>query len=388
VKKRPYSVPVLMFHSVGASHLDWPYRFLSEPVALFERKIDYLLRRGYEFIFHDDLYHYMKGEQSLSQKAVMLTFDDGFLDNWVIAFPILKRRGVKFTIYVSQEFVDISETPRPTLEDLWDGRANEDDLQILGYLSWAEMRRMEASGLVDIQSHTSTHTWHFVSGDIIDFYHPGNASQYPWMQWNRFPSKKPRWMLHPPEQELWGLPVYENKRAMVARRYLEDPALNRMIRDFVLDNGAETFFSRTDWRKVLTQLVRRHLEKEKHHARFETDSEQEARLRYELWDNRRAIEQALKKEVRYLCWPGGAYNDRLIRLAQDCGFRASTVKRGRNAPGDDARFIHRISSGNPLGAHRFPWKNFLFTLKFYLDRFHGNAWAVALDRIYRYFSKR
>lgn len=379
-----YRVPVIMFHSVGVAHINWPYQFLSEDIDSFVRKIDYLIDSGHHFIFHDDLFRYMKDGKLIPDRSIMITFDDGFLDNWVIVYPLLKKRNVKFTIYVSQEFVDQSSSCRPTLEDVWADNVEKSDLKVLGYLSWEEMKIMQKSGLVDIQSHTSTHTWHFVSDTIIDFFHPGNTQQFPWLKWNHFPELKSKWMFEDKENELFGLPIYENTRAMVANRYIENEFLNKKLSTFIRENGGRHFFSKNDWRNELLSIVRKNCNISSNRKVFETETDRTNRLRYELLYNKRAIEASLDKEVRYLCWPGGAYDSKLIDLAEKCGYWATTVKAGKNTIGDDARFVNRISSGNPTGAHQFPWKYKLFTLKFYLDRFQGKPWANVLDRLYRY----
>jgi peptidoglycan/xylan/chitin deacetylase (PgdA/CDA1 family) len=375
-------IPAVMFHSIGADRLNWPYRFLSEDIGLFEQKIDYLIERGWSFIHHEDLYAYMARNKPLPPQSLMLTFDDGYLDNWVVVFPILKKRGVRFTIYVSQEFVDPSGVCRPTLDDVWAGRCTQNELQILGYLSWAEMRAMESSGLADIQSHTSTHTWHFTGSKVLDFFHPGNAHAYPWIVWNHSLEMKYSWPRELRCDDLWGLPVYEHRRSMDAWRYHEDSVLAESLKGHVSARGGAEYFSSPVWREELMNIVRRH-QYNGDSGRMESPTERHERLMYELAGNRVAIEKALDKDVLFLCWPGGAYSDELIGLASDCGYLASTVKLGRNSYGDDPRFVYRISSGNPSGAHRFPWKFPLFTLRFYMDRFQGKTWAMALDRIYR-----
>lgn len=380
--RRQYSVPVIMLHSVGADRYNWPYQYLSESVDLFQSKLDYLLAKGYRFIFHDDLYHYMRDGKAIPEKAIMLTFDDGYLDNWVIVYPILKDRGVKFTIYVSQEFVDPSPTCRPNLDDVKAGKIKDGQLQLLGYLSWEEMRIMEASGLVDIQSHTSTHTWQFTDGDILDFYNPANEAIYPWMYWNSYPGKKPRWITENKTDDLWGLPIYSNKRAMIARRYQEDVQLKERVTVYVKKQGGCEFFQRHNWKDELNNLVKTQCDPAEK-ARFESKDELRKRLNYELSGNKTAIEKNLQKEVRYLCWPGGAYNEDLIKLAGEYGYWASTVKRGTNTIGDDSIFVHRISSGNPTGALRIPWKYPLFTLQFYISRFQKRFWALSIDKLYR-----
>ena len=78
-----------------------------------------------------------------------ITFDDGFLDNWVYAYPILKKYGHHAVIWMSTDFVDPRGGLRPNLEDLWERRIERKDLENLGYLSWDEMRRMVGSAEVE-----------------------------------------------------------------------------------------------------------------------------------------------------------------------------------------------------------------------------------------------
>ena len=86
----------------------------------------------------------------------MLTFDDGYLDNWAIVWPLLKRYGTKATIFVSSDFIEPDGPARPTLEDVWSGKIESAALGIAGFLRPSEMRAMVDSGLVEF-SRTPAH---------------------------------------------------------------------------------------------------------------------------------------------------------------------------------------------------------------------------------------
>jgi peptidoglycan/xylan/chitin deacetylase (PgdA/CDA1 family) len=139
----------------------------------FENHLRFLTEKGLQTVFLDELLEFLKGEKRFSRPAVALTFDDGHLDNWVYAFPLLKKYGVKATIFVVTSWMT-EGVPRAQ----WDpaGRGEQDlpripnhreskEMAALGDyeggLRWEEARRMEESGLVDIQSHTHLHQDYF-----------------------------------------------------------------------------------------------------------------------------------------------------------------------------------------------------------------------------------
>jgi peptidoglycan/xylan/chitin deacetylase (PgdA/CDA1 family) len=383
------AVPVIMFHSVGANKLKWKYHFLSEDITIFENKIRYLCEKRFNFIFHDDLFYYVRDGRPLPDKALMLTFDDGFLDNWMIVYPILKKYGVKFTIYASQEFVRSQSQVRPMIDESSKSEHGESETELAGYLSWEELAEMEKSDLVDIQSHTSTHTWHFSGPHVIDFISPETIDTYQWVLWNFSPHLKPlplfksEWT--PTKEAVLGFPVFENKRALVTRRFIESDDLKSGLVDYVEHNGASKFFQRNDCRERLKEVVSR-IEKKGGLGRFETEEERHERLRYELLDNKRVLEQYLNKEIKYLCWPGGAYNEELLRLAKHYGYWATTAQESCNRFGDDPAKVHRISSGNLESVNKFPWKYTKFILQFYISRFQKKIWALGLDSAYRIYA--
>ena len=131
-----------MFHSVGLEEHPWAWSHISEPVETFEAKIALLRRKGYNGVFWHELYEHMAGRRTLPDNSIFLTFDDGYLDNWVHVYPILKKYGMKGTIFVSPDFVDPSNLVRPNLDDAAAGNVGMDELTVAGFLNWAEMREI------------------------------------------------------------------------------------------------------------------------------------------------------------------------------------------------------------------------------------------------------
>ena len=121
------NVPVLMYHAVSDDL--WGYWDLFVSPETMEQELLYLQENGYETIWFEDLSHVEDFE-----KPVILTFDDGYDDNYTELYPILQKYQAKATIFV---------IPR----DL--GKAHK--------MTAAQIQELAQSGLVSIQSHTWSH---------------------------------------------------------------------------------------------------------------------------------------------------------------------------------------------------------------------------------------
>jgi len=342
-------IPAVMFHSVGLEGTDWTFSHISEPLERFEEKIANLVSSDYQFIFWKDLFDHMSGLRQAPSKSIMLTFDDGYLDNWVYAFPILKKFGAKATVFVNPEFIDPSAEPRPTLDDVWTGNLREQDLSAKGFLNLAEMKKMEETGLVDIQSHALTHTWYFSGSKLVDFHKPGDK-KYPWLAWNMRPDLKPFYMLKSENNIVpWGTPIYEYEKALICRRYFPPEDVAEKIETFVKQRGDEVFFQKKGWEKELREYHDELMNEYKHKDRFENKDEYMNRVFSELSRSKQILEKALNKEIRFICWPGGAYNEDVTAMAKKAGYKAWTTSSQdqtnfRNRFGGDPTRIKRIGS--------------------------------------------
>ena len=121
-------VPVLMYHAVDSNV--WGYRDLFVSPEVMEQHIVYLVENGYDLIHFEDL-----DELDQYDKPVILTFDDGYLDNYTNLYPLLQKYGVKATIFVvtsSMGKYATSMTPE-------------------------QVKELSDSALVSIQSHTVSH---------------------------------------------------------------------------------------------------------------------------------------------------------------------------------------------------------------------------------------
>ena len=108
----PRSIPVVMFHGVAPDRPDRPPQMdhWLEP-AIFERYCQVLRRHRFETFFLDDLRDILHGRRPVSKRAVVLTFDDGYLDFWLYVFPLLKKYEIKATAFVTTDFIDDESPP-------------------------------------------------------------------------------------------------------------------------------------------------------------------------------------------------------------------------------------------------------------------------------------
>lgn len=342
------SVPVIMHHSIGIPSIKWNFNYLTCNYKIFESQLKWIKNMGYNTISLNELYQYMYDGTHIKNKPVVLTFDDGYCDNWVFAYPLLKKYGMKATIYVNPEFIEFRKE-KNNLEDVWNNNVSIEDLDSLGYLSWDELKIMEEDGLMDIQSHSMTHTWYPQSDKIIDFRHPYDP--YLWMTWNENIDKKP--VLQIDDQNLikYGQPVYEHGRSIGTKKYISDDDLNSFLIDYVNDNGSKVFFNSEGWKDELFSNLKEYKNENILNGRFESNEEYEKRIYYELNDSKKIIEKKLKKEVKFLCWPGGAVTQKSLKMASELGYISSTVGKDvnnrdklKNIYGQDPSRINRFGT--------------------------------------------
>ncbi len=311
-----------MYHSIGLERTQWLWSSISLSVELFEKQLNILNKRNFKTIdLNEYLWYLNKSERH--DNFIVLTFDDGYLDNWVYAYPLLKKYNFKATIFINPEFIDPGIMKRPNLEDVWLGKLKYDELIVPGFVNWEELKEMETSGVFDVQSHSMTHTWYFKNDNLIDFHHPND--KYPWLAWNEVPQRKYAY-LNETQDNLcdFGKPIYEYDRALGIRRYFPDKKIDELLIAYIKQHGGINFFNNKNWRKILFDIFHNYESTYKINGRYETDEELMDRINYELWDSKNIIEKKLNKKVDFLCFPGGAYTDLVLQKCLDAGYKAVT----------------------------------------------------------------
>ena len=316
-------VTVIYYHSIGPVNKNWDKNFLTMEAGIFEKHLTWLAGR-YTSISLKEYWQIRNGLLPPVKNPLVITFDDGYLDNWIRAFPLLQKHGLKATIFVSPEFVDNATGCRPNYDDYEKGIASLDEITRWGFLSWEEMRVMERSGLIDIQSHSLTHTKYFVSDLLIGFHHPGGDILYP--AGNVFPDRKPHYIGNPDFELLlpYGLPLFEDRPALMARKVEINPEfVNECIQLFVNYDFSRYNFAAAY--KMAKPLYISYVKNDRLITERESEAEYIKRVRDEIQLSKIIIEEKLDKKVEFLCWPHGSNNEYLHNMALEAGYLMTTT---------------------------------------------------------------
>ncbi len=120
-------IPILTYHGVDDNV--WGNSSLFVRPGNFENQMQYLYENGYKTLFLSEI-----GQAAYYDKPVIITFDDGYLDMYTIAYPIMKARNIKSNMFIITDWLDGSVYMNPSM-----------------------VKELSDSGLVEIGSHTVSH---------------------------------------------------------------------------------------------------------------------------------------------------------------------------------------------------------------------------------------
>ena len=129
-------LPVVMYHSICEGGGEYQL----SPDA-FELDLQYLLANGYQSVSAAQLISYANGHGELPAHPVLITFDDGFYNNFSDALPLLKKYDMCAVVSIVGKYTDELAEADP-------------EVPAYSYLTWRNICEMTASGRIELGSHT------------------------------------------------------------------------------------------------------------------------------------------------------------------------------------------------------------------------------------------
>jgi peptidoglycan/xylan/chitin deacetylase (PgdA/CDA1 family) len=153
-------LPVLMYHHVSPK----PGLVTCSPEN-FRAQMAWLAGQGWKTLSTDE-FSAALASGVLPRKSVLVTFDDGYLDNWVYAHPVLEEFGQRATIFLITGWIGdgavrphagqggVPEVPthKQAMAAAAEGRLDD------AFMRWSEVEAMRTAGTFDFHSHTHSHT--------------------------------------------------------------------------------------------------------------------------------------------------------------------------------------------------------------------------------------
>ncbi len=300
-------LPVFHFHEVTREEL--------------EPKLRHLADNGYRTVTSDEIAAYVRGDLQLPVRSVGLCFDDAWKSVVTVAAPLLKQHGLTAITYaIPARITEHGEGGSP-------------------FVTWTELAEVHASGVIDVQSHTDSHSRIFASSEVEDFVQPGYEAT-PLL--NRPQLSAPPSLAFVTPADL-GAPLYGTRSRMSdGRRSLVPRDVHVACIDLVAREGGPAFFSRPDWRARLQAIAAAAPP-----APFESAEDQARVIEEELARSRAILNDRLKTEaVAHICLPWGVAGARTAAALERTGYRSAFANRlrGQHAVhvGDDPYWLKRL----------------------------------------------
>ena len=257
----------------------------------------------------------LKGlDYTLPLNSILITFDDGYKNNYTLAFPILKKYNIKATIFLNTKFIEKDET----------------------YLNWDEIREMYKSGLIDFQLHTHSHQLTVKDIEVLAFYDNESSPYFKRESYSLFfdgsyDEKKDA-------KKLNGLPVFKLRSKISIPGYKPKKNFVEKYRSIVelQENKSEK-----EKKKFLNRLF-----KEKKDEFFDKISEEQFKetVKFEILENKKIISEKLGKVPDCLAYPWGhrykGNREDIKKLGVDVFI---TTRKGVNSLKLNKNWIYRVS---------------------------------------------
>jgi hypothetical protein len=346
-------IPVFTLHSVYSNK--------------FEAILQFLYKNGYRTLVADELYECLTGSKPIPERAVVLTFDDGWKNLHTVVYPLLKKYGMNAVCFLISGLISLENDDKGKIK--MGKRGLDSDV----LCSWKDVKEMHTSGVIDFQSHSMYHKLIFISPDVEDFFYTAFDSFA--MNLN-VPSFDINGEENISREIKLGTPIYKHaSRFLGKNRYFDDENLRNECINFVKLNGGEEFFYKNGWRKILLNLVKEYRLKNGDIGCVEDEENLRNSLFTELVESKLMIEKNLPgKTVNHFCYPWWEGSDLAVEISKKTGYLTNfwgiLSERRTNRCGDDPYRIARILSEDYI--FRLPGEGRKSFLKIIQEKFSNN----------------
>ena len=347
--------------AVFTLHSIFPHRFGSQ--------LEFLYNNGYRTLTADELYECLIGGKQIPERAVALTFDDGWKNVYTCAYPLLEKYNMKAICFIIPGIIENNQISNDRKTDSNERGPNSDIL-----CDWNEIEEMHQNGAIDFQSHSMYHNRIFVSNVIDDFFYPAYDSyacnlNIPIYSVNNSDNISRETKL--------GTPIYGySSKFSGKKRYFDDQNLRDNCIEYVQMNGGEEFFMDKNWRKKLFGYVQEYITKYRDSGYFQDEESYRENLLEDFTESKTLIEHKLPgKTVSHFCYPWWEGSEIALSVSKEVGYLTNFwgvfLDRRTNRCGDDPYKISRILTDDYI--FRLPGQGRKSLLTIYEERFFGNS---------------
>lgn len=337
-------LPVLTYHSISR----FEHHLCVSPER-FEEHCRVLAKAGWRGVGLEEAQGHFLEKKRLARKTCLFSFDDGYLDNYVYAEPLLRQYGHQGVIFPVAGFMEEREEKRPNIECGGTAREGEPGFADLDsrplalrsgrkvasitFCSWAELRHMQDAGNMAAAPHSMDHGRVVVSLTIKRLYAPKTRSSF---------------FALPPHDLPYGFPAFKLGHALAKPGYTLAPGLFALIRNMVPQSrdAAKAFLDEP----ANYQSVLRAAKALPCLGTRESDREYRERIAGEFQRCRDIFREKLGKTPVSFCWPWGDFSKTALEEARNAGFRLFFTTRGKPSFLSGADAVYRITVRHQSGA--------------------------------------
>ena len=313
------AVPVFLYHQVNP---------ISSSVSpeIFEEHLKIIKKYNMETITISEYYN-----NNINKNSMLLTFDDGYYDNFKYVFPLLRKYNMKATIFLNTLYIMDKRECEPEIKD--NNTVNLEAMKkyikngnatINQYMSREEIKEMYDSGLVDFQAHSHKHMAVFTDTKIEDL------------------TKKDE--MEAPELYLYGelennFPVFAKRGEYSGKAKIIKKEFFRTFKKFYEENIENKIADKNEILKKCQEFI----DENSKYFFDESEAEYKKRIEEDYLENKKLIEKNIGNQVKFFCWPWGHRSKETIEILKELGVVGFiSTKKGTNSMKPNWNMIRRI----------------------------------------------